>query len=170
MKSQKLYLAIGTLLAVTLLSTVPAKNALAVNGMTASPGVIAPGGTTDLTITLDAPATGTVLSWDVLEADGDECSATGLPAAVGAGITKTYPTDFVLNVAGGDGVCDTGDIGSYNAEALVKVSVGTMKIVSEFETSFFVLPESPIGAVAIIGSSLGALGAFVGLRRHRVQF
>jgi hypothetical protein len=32
--------------------------------------------------------------------------------------------------------------------------------------SFFVIPESPIGAAALIGSSLAALGAFVGLRRR----
>ena len=36
---------------------------------------------------------------------------------------------------------------------------------ANFEVSFFVLPESPIGVAAIMGSSLAALGAFVGLRR-----
>jgi hypothetical protein len=30
----------------------------------------------------------------------------------------------------------------------------------EFNTTFFVLPESPVGALALVGSSLGALGGF----------
>jgi hypothetical protein len=35
--------------------------------------------------------------------------------------------------------------------------------------SLFALPESPIGALAIVGSSLGVLGAFIWLQRHRMR-
>ena len=40
-------------------------------------------------------------------------------------------------------------------------------VIKNFDCSFFVLPESPIGALAMIGSSLALLGGFVGLRRFR---
>jgi hypothetical protein len=39
----------------------------------------------------------------------------------------------------------------------------------EFGVTFFVLPESSIGAIAIIGSAFAALGAFVGFRRHGLK-
>jgi|GEM_PF-5264453 len=41
------------------------------------------------------------------------------------------------------------------------------RVIKNFDCSFFVLPESPIGALAMIGSSLALLGGFVGLRRFR---
>lgn len=41
------------------------------------------------------------------------------------------------------------------------------KVIKTFDCSFFVLPESPIGAVAMVGSSLAVLGGFFGLRRFR---
>ncbi len=41
------------------------------------------------------------------------------------------------------------------------------RVIKTFDCSFFVLPESPIGALAMIGSSLALLGGFVGLRRFR---
>jgi hypothetical protein len=41
------------------------------------------------------------------------------------------------------------------------------RMIKNFDCSFFVLPESPIGALAMIGSSLALLGGFVGLRRFR---
>lgn len=37
---------------------------------------------------------------------------------------------------------------------------GCVKNVVEFQTSFFVLPESPVGVLALMGSSLAALGGF----------
>jgi hypothetical protein len=40
-------------------------------------------------------------------------------------------------------------------------------IFTDFEVTFFVLPESPVGVVAILGSSLAALGAFAGIRKFR---
>lgn len=41
-----------------------------------------------------------------------------------------------------------------------------MTLVKSIGVSFMVLPESPIGAVVIIGSSLGVLGVFMKVRRH----
>jgi hypothetical protein len=41
------------------------------------------------------------------------------------------------------------------------------KVVKTFESSFYVLPESPVGALAMVGSSLAALGGFFGLRKFR---
>ncbi len=42
-------------------------------------------------------------------------------------------------------------------------------VVAFFDVSFFVLPESPIGAVALMGSSLAALGAFFYFRQMRAR-
>lgn len=39
-------------------------------------------------------------------------------------------------------------------------------ITGQFNTNFLVLPESPIGVIAIMAASLGALGAFYALRRN----
>jgi hypothetical protein len=41
------------------------------------------------------------------------------------------------------------------------------QVVAFFDVSFFVLPESPIGAVALMGSSLAVLGGFLYYRQHR---
>jgi hypothetical protein len=41
------------------------------------------------------------------------------------------------------------------------------KVIKTFDCSFYVLPESPIGALAMVGSSLAAMGGFFGLRRFR---
>jgi hypothetical protein len=40
-------------------------------------------------------------------------------------------------------------------------------VVAFFDVSFFVLPESPVGAVALMGSSLAVLGGFLYYRQHR---
>lgn len=42
-------------------------------------------------------------------------------------------------------------------------------VVAFFDVSFFVLPESPIGAVALMGSSLAALGAFLYFKQVRAR-
>ena len=43
----------------------------------------------------------------------------------------------------------------------------TGRLTAEFNTSFFVLPESPVGVAALMGSSLAALGAFVVYRKRK---
>jgi hypothetical protein len=42
-------------------------------------------------------------------------------------------------------------------------------VVAFFDVSFFVLPESPIGAIALMGSSLAAFGAFFYFRQMRAR-
>jgi hypothetical protein len=165
----KVSFAIGALLVVGALAMTAVKPAYAANALSASAGVIPLGGTVTLTQTLDPPASGTVLSLIVLEADGDTCAATTAPAFVDSTTpySAVYPTDFAIAIPGGDGGCDTGDVGVYNAESTVDGTAGPVKFRVEFETNFFVIPESPIGVAALLMSSLAALGGFVGLRRLR---
>jgi hypothetical protein len=40
-------------------------------------------------------------------------------------------------------------------------------VIKTFDCSFYVLPESPVGALAMVGSSLAAMGGFLGLRKFR---
>jgi hypothetical protein len=184
---QKLYWAIVGIVAATLLGAVPARADGGI-GLTAEPGVIKPGETTNLILSFeddddeieaDSDDIGvTVVSWMVQEPDGDTCQATGLPDGFeGEGsITKVYPTDFEP-VGGGE--CDTNTAGEYPVEVMADVefeddddAIETDDGQTErttFRVSFFVLPESPIGAVAIIGSSLGALAALAVVRRFRAR-
>jgi hypothetical protein len=55
-------------------------------------------------------------------------------------------------------------IGAWSVEA---DSQHTEVLIATFDVSFFVVPESPVGTLAITGSSLAALGAFVGIRRYK---
>ncbi len=41
--------------------------------------------------------------------------------------------------------------------------------IADFNVSFSVLPESPIGTAALVGSSIAALGGFMAFRQHRVR-
>jgi hypothetical protein len=157
----------GALLVLGALTMTAAKPAFAANALSASAGVISLGGTITLTQTLDAPASGTVLSLIVQEPDGDVCAA--LPGAVSSGspYVKIYPTDFTP--LPGSTACDTGSVGVYNAESQVSGSAGPVKFKVEFETNFFVIPESPVGVAALMGSSLAALGGYMGLRRIKAS-
>jgi hypothetical protein len=59
--------------------------------------------------------------------------------------------------------------GNWNVTIVYRGPLGEIEdhFITAFSVSFMVLPESPIGIAAITGSSLAALGAFVGLRRLR---
>lgn len=158
----KLFTLFGALLVVGALASTAVNPAYADNALTASPGVIPLGGSTTLTQELDVSAT--VLGFTVLEADGDTCVAPGGAVGPGSPLSRVYPTDFTIAIAGGDGGCDTGDVGVFTAETQVTGTVPvTYRI--EFETNFFVIPESPVGVAALMGSSLAALGGYLGLRR-----
>lgn len=117
---------------------------------------------------------------NVTEPDGDICEANGLPATIYDGtagglasITKEYPTEFsfVVSTGPGNGVCETALPGEYLAYSLVTVTVVDVNgqtihqeqqsFVENFKTSFFVLPESPLGAIVLISSSLATLGGFL---------
>jgi len=154
----------------------------------ATPETVPLGGLVDLTQEYTVtPVTGsgeyysittTLTFMNVTEPDGDICEATGLPANLYAGvvggpgsITKEYPTEFTFVTGGGNGICETALPGTYQALSLVTVDIadvngqivyeGKQTFVENFQTSFFVLPESPLGAIVLIGSSLATLGGFL---------
>jgi hypothetical protein len=140
------------------------------NVLLADAGVISTGGTTDLTQKLDTcnGVSGTIISWTVFESDGDTCVADDLPAVVpltGA-VTREYPTEFTIAISGGDGECDTGDVGVFTSETQVNVGAKVLEDRVEFETNFFVIPESPIGVAALMVASLAALGGFMFWKRR----
>lgn len=156
----------------------------------ANPETVPLGGLVDLTQEYTVtPVTGsgedyrittTLTMLNVTEPDGDICEATGLPATlydgvVGgpASVTKEYPTEFnfIFGLGGGNGVCETALPGDYLVKSLVTVQVAEVggeivyedqqSFVENFRTSFFVLPESPLGALVLVGSSLAALGGYL---------
>ena len=88
----------------------------------------------------------------------DGNGATVSDSGVQTGTTATVP-NFTVNNQGVWHVTVKyfSDAGSVVDQELINL-----------EVSFFVLPESPIGLAAIMGSSLAALGAFVALRRRKV--
>ncbi|HEY7734694.1 MAG TPA: putative Ig domain-containing protein [Nitrososphaera sp.] len=134
----------------------------------AQPSSILLDGTTSLTQMANPAINGQLMALTVFEPDGDVCGATGLSAGIPlAGLSKEYPTDFALVSNSGDGACDTGDIGTYQAQSQVETDNGSAIDTAQFETeSPFVLPESPIGLIALVATSLVALGAFVFLKNR----
>ena len=141
------------------------------NRLTAADSIVGLGETVTLIQEIDAAGsdTGTLLSLKVTEPDGDLCEAQGLPQDIPAAgrISKEYPTNFVFDTAGGDGICNTMKTGTYKAVSTVEVNGSVSSSETEFQTDFFVVPESPIGAAALMASSLAALGAFVWSRSYR---
>src|SRR5207247_10810759 len=97
------------------------------------------------------------------------CVANGVPETIPASgiITKVYPTDFSLDTSGGDGVCNTAQIGTYKATSEVEVDGVVSKSTVEFNTNFFVIPESPIGIIALMGSFLATFGGYAYFRQKR---
>ncbi len=43
------------------------------------------------------------------------------------------------------------------------------RLIFNFEVSFLVLPESPIGAIALAGTAFGGLGGFLALRHRKIN-
>lgn len=140
------------------------------NVLQATDGTIGLGGTTSLIQKIDTSSgvSGRLLSLTVLEPDGDLCGAAGLPDLIPPSgvLERAYPKDFEPLITNGDGICTTLDVGLYNAESQIDISGG--KIISartEFETNFFVIPESAIGPIALVASSLTALAGFLYWKR-----
>jgi hypothetical protein len=153
---------IGALLVAGTLGSNIARPAAAHNGLVASAGTISVGGSVTLTQTLDAPATGTVTSMTVVLPDSVTTCAINSGGAVPFQVV--YPSNNWHKVSG-PGKCDTQQTGPYVASDIVAVGVNSFSFNAPFTVSFFVLPESPIGVAALTGSSLAALGAFIGLRK-----
>ena len=172
----------------SIITALPIQNAKAdhANIIEADPGVVMIGASTVLSIHTD-PAVDLVdiSTWTVTEGgtgsedicaldhDGDGTpSVPSGPFGMGAVISYTFPDDFVvISDSAADGIgdgCDTGAAGQYTIEATVTTSTGTFDFTDDWEVSFLVLPESPLGAVAVIGSSIAALGAFFALKRRNI--
>jgi hypothetical protein len=139
---------------------------LGATSLFATPTNIPLDGTTSLIQESEPVNSGKLMSLIVQEPDGDVCYAVGggldIPSS---GLTRQYPTDFSLATDAGDGVCDTGDVGTYQAQSQLSTNSGTVQNSAEFQTdSPFVLPESPIGIIALMGSTLAVLGVFMAIR------
>lgn len=137
----------------------------------AEPSNIPLDGTTSITQESAPVNNGKLMSLTVHEPDGDVCSANANGSEIPAdGISSEYPTDFSLMSEAGDGTCSTGNVGVYHAESQVSTKNGIVQDSAQFETdSPFVLPESPIGLIALLGSSLAALGAFAVIRGRSIK-
>jgi beta-mannanase len=101
--------------------------------------------------------------------------------------TNVKVTSHKLQVVDGTGavILDTGIVSGKTASAdFTTNNQGVWQVVVQYydatgarigrevvniSISFFVLPESPIGVAALMGSSLAVLGAFVGLRRYKAS-
>ncbi len=92
--------------------------------------------------------------YQLLVTDGSGATVQNSGIQTGTSVSSTFPVtnEGVWHVT----VLYFDDLGARVDQELLNL-----------EVSFFVLPESPIGVAAIMGSSLAALGAFVGLRRHK---
>jgi hypothetical protein len=139
---------------------------LGATNLFAAPTNIPLDGTTSLIQESDAVNNGKLMALTVTEPDGDVCAATGLGLDIpSSGLSKQYPTDFSLVMDGGDGLCDTGDVGPFQAESHVSTKSGVVQNSAQFETdSPFVLPESPVGLIALMGSTLAVFGAFMAIK------
>lgn len=137
-----------------------------VTDLIADPASIPLDATTSLIQESDPVNNGTLMSLTVQEPDGDVCVAEGLTIDIPAdGIGKVYPDDFGLATEAGDGICDTSHLGTYVAQSEVATNSGIVLDSAQFVTeSPFVLPESPVGLIALLGSSLAALGGFMVIR------
>jgi hypothetical protein len=157
----KLMASIGILTVLMILS-IPS-NSYAVDPLTLSASSIPLGGTIDITFTNIYNSTLPTVSIVVKEADGDVCRYIKHNVTPGSSFTVQYPTAF--NPDQGSSGCDTNTPGQY----FVKSRAGNPQIPDTeqtFLTSFLVLPETPIGALAIIGSSLAGISAYTMLKRR----
>ena len=125
------------------------------NGVSASPGTISQGGTTQITVTTDKAATGTV---HVTAPDGTTVwfnkpsKDINIPSG-GGSQHWTFPDDFE------DGA-NTNNFGSYEVKTSINwISGGT------FMVEFFVYPELPLGAVMAVGACFAALAGYKKLKR-----
>jgi hypothetical protein len=144
---------------------------LGVTSLFAAPTNIPLDGITSLTQESEAVNNGKLMALTVQEPDGDVCAATGLGLDIpSSGLSKQYPTDFALVTDAGDGLCDTGDVGTFQAQSQVSTKSGVVQNNAEFETdSPFVLPESPVGLIALMGSTLAVFGAFMAIKGRTVK-
>ncbi|MEM2856257.1 MAG: hypothetical protein QW416_04060 [Candidatus Nitrosocaldaceae archaeon] len=159
----KAVIGISAILVMTLVIAAPIKS-YAANPLTLGSSTIPVGGTMSITFTNIYGVPLPTVSIVVLEPDGDVCRVVKHWIAPGSSFTVIYPTDF--NPDAGSIACDTNIAGEYH----VKSRAGNPAIPgaeAKFLTSFFVVPESPIGAVVILGSSIAVIGSYMMLKKRQ---
>jgi len=99
----------------------------------------------------------------------------GIVASTMTVIPPTGPSSVVATNSGllsntiNSGDFNVNQVGVWTVEAdfFDANGVKTQTELINISVSFLVIPESPIGVAALIGTSLTALGAYVGLRKFR---
>jgi hypothetical protein len=165
-----LYFIIGGIVVAMLSSASPIQSVLAVDTVTLSDTTIPLGGTLQMTLTNTLDHTIDAGTIAVQEPDGDICRVIHHNIPAGDSYTVTYPTDFHADL--GSVACDTNQLGEFHVKGRLGTPTNEGRDNQQellFTTSFFVVPESPIGVAALMGSSLAALGGFVGLRHLRTN-
>lgn len=114
--------------------------------VTCNPQVIpSPGGTTTITVTCDQAGSGSIT---VINPGWDDPSSVSITVPAGGGsVSVEYPTDF-------QSPASTAEMGEYQ----VIVSLSGYKYTATFWVSFTVVPETPLGVIAMIAACFAALG------------
>jgi len=109
------------------------------------------------------------------------CTATTSHLGIVASTMTVFPpsgpsTVVATNSGVGSNAINSGDVtvnqpGVWTVEAdfFDANGVRTQTELINISVSFLVIPESPIGVAALIGTSLVALGAYMGVRRFRAS-
>ncbi|MEM2966283.1 MAG: hypothetical protein QW052_05025, partial [Candidatus Nitrosocaldaceae archaeon] len=152
------------------------KKSYAVEGIAVSDGVISVSNQVKIKLVADdySITIPTKYWYRVYEPDGDVCvpkaTLITFPYTITApgSLTLTYPNHFEPDIPNstGDLQCTTNVTGEYEVYVDANTTIGSVNYIVYFDVSFFVVPQSPIGAVAIVGSSIAALGAFMAFKRR----
>lgn len=125
----------------------------ATNGISVSSGVISPGGTTTITLTVEKGATGTM---KVTAPDNTTVwvSVVGI-SIVGSGSQSwIFPTDFPAGA-------NATNPGSYKVEADIVGSI----YYTTFKVEFFVAPDLPFGTLMAVVACFGAVIGYKKLKQ-----
>ncbi|MEM4323974.1 MAG: calcium-binding protein [Candidatus Nitrosocaldus sp.] len=116
------------------------------------------GGSVDIIFSSNVDNIVKITDFTVTTPLGNTCTYNILPITIppNGSFTATYPDDFT-----GTG-CDTSTAGTYTV--ILTTEVGD-PIITEFNTSFNVVPELAVGAIGIIGTSLAVMMLYA--RRHK---
>ncbi len=156
---------------------IPMKSAAASIGLEAADAVIPVGGTNTLILKTSDGVTLTIPNdhwYKVKEPDGDRCDLDvtkfTFPITVTGAFSVVYPNDFDISIKddpnSGDNICNTSNIGEYEVDVDAKASIGNINAKIDFDVSFLVLPESPIGAIALIVAPVAAVSAYLLRKNH----
>ena len=145
---QKKIISLGFIIAVALLVVGSVQLVLAVNDISANPGHIVVGQKVIITLTTEAPATGTI----TVNQTATPGSTWSLPISVPAGVnTWTFPDDWPAGA-------NTDVPGYYDVVADILMIVGRFEWETQFQAGFIVIPEvlGPIMAlIACFGAVIG---------------